>query len=73
MLGNRDLAVSAVNELANDEILIASREALNQADTAGFFVTDQQAENLKYLAAFLEPLLLFAIGATVFVRRRFFV
>jgi hypothetical protein len=73
MLGNRDLAVSTMNELANDEILIASRERLNQADTAGFFVTDAQAEDLKYLAAFLEPLLLFAIAGTVFVRRRFFV
>ncbi len=73
MLGNRDLAVSVMNELAGDEILIASRERLNQSDTAGFFVTDQNAENLKYLGAFLEPMLLFAIGAVVFVRRRFFV
>jgi len=53
--------------------LLASRERLNQADTAGFFVTDRNAEDLKYLGAVVEPLLLFAIGAVVFVRRRFFV
>ena len=73
MLGNRDLSVSLMNEMAGDEILIASRERLNQADTAGFFVTDRNAEDLKYLGAVVEPLLLFAIGAVVFVRRRFFV
>lgn len=72
MLGNRDLAVSAVNALAGDEILIASRERLNKAATAGFYVTDQQARMVLYLGALLEPLLLFAIAAAVFVRRRFF-
>jgi hypothetical protein len=73
MLGNRDLAVSVMNEMANDEILIASRERLNEGNTAGFFVSDQNAEHLKYLGAFVEPLILFMIGAVVFVRRRFFV
>ena len=73
MLGNRDMAVSVMNEMANDEILIASRERLNQGSTAGFFVCDLNAEHLKYLAAFLQPLIMFAIGAVVFMRRRFFV
>jgi hypothetical protein len=73
MLGNRDMAVSVMNEMANDEILIASRERLNQGDAAGFFVSEQNANHLKYLAAFLQPLILFSIGAVVFVRRRFFV
>ena len=73
MLGNRDMAVSVMNEMANDEILIASRERLNEGATAGFFVSDQNAEHLEYLAAFLEPLILFMIGAAVFMRRRFFV
>lgn len=72
MLGNKDLAVSVINALAGDEILIASRERLNKAQTAGFFVTDAQARMVLYLGAILEPLLLFAIGAVVFVRRRFF-
>ena len=73
MLGNRDLAVSVMNEMANDEILIASRERLNEGSAAGFFVSDQNAQHLKYLGAFLQPLILFMIGAAVFVRRRFFV
>jgi len=73
MLGNRDLAVSVMNEMADDEILIASRERLNEGSAAGFFVSDQNAQHLKYLAAFLQPLILFMIGAVVFVRRRFFV
>ncbi len=41
MLGNRDMAVSVMNEMAGDEILIASRERLNEGYTAGFFVSDQ--------------------------------
>jgi hypothetical protein len=73
MLGNRDMAVSVMNEMANDEILIASRERLNEGQTAGFFVSEQNADHLKYLGAFLEPLILFMIGAVVFMRRRFFV
>jgi hypothetical protein len=73
MLGNRDMAVSVMNEMANDEILIASRERLNEGQTAGFFVSEQNADHLKDLGAFAEPLLLFMIGAVVFVRRRFFV
>jgi len=73
MLGNRDLAVSVMNEMANDEILIASRERLNEGAAAGFFVTDANAQHLKYLGAFLQPAILFMIGAFVFVRRRFFV
>ncbi len=73
MLGNRDMAVSVMNEMANDEILIASRERLNSGATAGFYVSEQNAENLKYLAAFIQPLILFMIGAAVFMRRRFFV
>jgi len=73
MLGNRDMAVSVMNEMANDEILIASRERLNSGQTAGFFVSEQNADDLKYLGAFLQPLIMFTIGAVVFVRRRFFV
>ena len=73
MLGNRDMAVSVMNEMANDEILIASRERLNAGNTAGFFVTEQNARHLMYLGAVIQPLILFMIGAAVFVRRRFFV
>jgi hypothetical protein len=72
MLGNRDLAVSVVNELAGDEMLISSRERLNKAETAGFYATSQQADWLAYLAAGLETILLLAIAIAVFMRRRFF-
>jgi ABC-type uncharacterized transport system len=73
MLGNRDLAVSVINELAGDEMLISSREMLNKAETAGFYATSQQANWLAYLAAGFETLLLLAIAIAVFARRRFFV
>jgi len=72
MLGNRDLAVSLVNELAGDEMLISSRERLNKAETAGFYATSQEADWLAYLAAGFETLLLVMIAVAVFVRRRFF-
>jgi ABC-2 type transport system permease protein len=72
MLGNRDLIVNAVNELAGDEILIASRERMT-AEGAAFYVTDQQARRAFMLAVVLEPGLMLAIGLVVFARRRFFV
>ena len=72
MLGNRDLAVSLINELAGDEMLIASRERLVQAETAGFYVTDAQSRGLLVLGSFVEPVVLFLIGIAVFARRRFF-
>ncbi len=72
MLGNRDLIMNAINELAGDEILIASRERINAAGAA-FYVTDQQARNAFMLGVVVEPALMFAIGMVVFVRRRFFV
>jgi hypothetical protein len=65
--------MNAVNELAGDEILIASRERINAGQTAAFYISDQQARLGFTLAAVLEPALLFAIGFAVFVRRRFFV
>ncbi len=73
MMGNNDLAVSAVNALAGDDILIASREQLVQRETAAFFVTEQQSARLRNLGAGLETLILFTIATIVFVRRRFFV
>jgi len=72
MLGNRDLAVSLINELAGDEMLIASRERLNKEETAGFYVTDQEARHLLALGSAVEPAILFLIAITVMVRRRFF-
>jgi len=72
MLGNRDLAVSLINELAGDEMLIASRERLNKSETAGFYVSDQQAHHLLILGSAVEPAILFLIAITVFARRRFF-
>src|SRR5260370_29197280 len=72
MLGNRDLAVSLINELAGDEMLIASRERLNKSETAGFYVTDQAARHLLVLGSVVEPAILFLIAITVMVRRRFF-
>ena len=66
MLGNRDLAVSVINEMAGDEILIASRETLNKGETAGFFVSEQNADWLAYLSvAGSRPLLLLAIAIAV--------
>ena len=72
MLSNQELAVGVVNELAGDEMLMASRERLAKTDTAGFFITDSQSRVLLILASVVEPLLLFFIGTAVFARRRFF-
>jgi hypothetical protein len=72
MLGNRDLAVSLINELAGDEMLIASRERLNKSETAAFYISDQEARHMLTLGSVLEPAILFLIAITVMVRRRFF-
>jgi len=72
MLGDRDLAVSVVNELAGDEMLIASRERFNEGNTAGFYVTSGQSNMLGYLGALGQTLLMLLIATAVFVRRRFF-
>ncbi|HUA34569.1 MAG TPA: Gldg family protein [Candidatus Binataceae bacterium] len=72
MLSNQELAVGVVNELAGDEMLMASRERLAKTDTAGFYITDAQSHTLLILASVVEPLLLFFIGTAVFARRRFF-
>lgn len=73
MQGNRDLVMNAVNELANDRILIASRERVNQAAGAAFYISDEQSRWALRLGGIIEPLILFTIGIAVFVRRRFFV
>ncbi len=72
MLGNRDLAVSLVNEMAGDEMLIASRERLNKAETSAFYISDQEGRRLLIFGAIVEPLILFLIAIVVFTRRRFF-
>jgi hypothetical protein len=72
MLGNRDLAVSLINEMAGDEMLIASRERLNKSETAAFYISDQEARHLLMLSSVVEPAILFLIAMTVFMRRRFF-
>jgi hypothetical protein len=72
MSGNRDLATSLINEMAGDEMLIASRERLNKAETAAFSVTDLQARRLLVLGSIVQPGILFLIGIAVLVRRRFF-
>jgi gliding motility-associatede transport system auxiliary component len=73
MLGNRDLAVSVVNEMAGDEMLIASREHLNRSESAAaFYVTSYQSHTLAYLGAAGETFVLLFIATVVFVRRRYF-
>ena len=72
MLGNRDLAVSLINELAGDEMLIASRERVNKSETAAFYISDQEARHMLFFGSVLEPAILFLIAITVMVRRRFF-
>jgi hypothetical protein len=72
MLGNADLAVSLINELAGDEMLIASRERLNKSETAAFYISDQEARHMLVLGSVVEPAILFLIAITVLARRRFF-
>ncbi len=72
MLGNKELAVSLINEMAGDEMLIASRERLNKAETSAFYISDQEARRLLILGSALQPGILFLIAIMVFMRRRFF-
>jgi len=72
MLGNQDLAVSLINELAGDEMLIASRERLNKNETAAFYISDQDAGHMMVLGSIVEPVILFMIAIAALVRRRFF-
>jgi len=72
MLGNKELAVSLINEMAGDEMLISSRERLNKAETAAFYISDQQARRLLMLGTVVMPGILFLIATSVFTRRRFF-
>ena len=65
MLGNRDLAVSLINELAGDEMLIASRERLNKNETAAFYISDQEARHMLVFGSVVEPAILFLIAITV--------
>lgn len=71
LLSNEDLAVSVINEMAGDQMLIASRERLRQSSGSAFYVTDQQARTILYLGVIAEPAALFVIGIIVFIRRRF--
>ncbi|MGH7864669.1 MAG: Gldg family protein [Candidatus Binataceae bacterium] len=71
MLSNEDLAVSVINTMAGDEMMIASRERLRGSSASGFYVTDLQTRTILYLGVVAEPALLFAIGIIVFIRRRY--
>ena len=51
MLGNRDLAVSLINEMAGDEMLIASRETAQQGRDRGLLHQRRQADALAYLGS----------------------
>jgi hypothetical protein len=64
--------VSLINELAGDEMLIASRERLNKNETAAFYISDADAGHVLVLGSVVEPAILFLIAITVMVRRRFF-
>ena len=66
------MPVSLINELAGDEMLIASRERLNKSETAAFYISDQEARRLLVIGSVVEPAILFLIAVTVFMRRRFF-
>jgi gliding motility-associatede transport system auxiliary component len=72
MLGNKELSVSLINEMAGDEMLISSRERLNKAETAAFYISDQQAKHLLFFGTLIMPGMLFLIATLVFARRRFF-
>ena len=72
MLGNRELAVSLINEMAGDEMMIASRERLNKSEAAAFYISERESTHMFILGTIVEPLILFLIAITVFARRRFF-
>jgi ABC-type uncharacterized transport system involved in gliding motility auxiliary subunit len=69
-LGNKDLLVNSVNWLARDEALIAARAPQAEVGREQFFVTEAQARTAFWLAAVAQPLVFFAAGIVVYVRRR---
>jgi ABC-type uncharacterized transport system involved in gliding motility auxiliary subunit len=66
--GNRDLALNAVNWLASDEDLISIRP--KDRDDRRITLTRAQMNWIRTISQFLLPLLVIAVGVSVWSRRR---
>jgi ABC-type uncharacterized transport system involved in gliding motility auxiliary subunit len=69
-LGDKDLLVNAVNWVAGQEELVGSRPQLRQPGVNQFFVSARQGRLAFVLGTIVEPALFLAIGAAIFLRRR---
>lgn len=69
-LGNRDLLLNAVNWLAGDEQLIASRLPTQQPGINQFFVSAQQGALAFWIGTVIQPAFVLAIGLAVSMARR---
>ncbi len=69
-LGDKDLVVNAVNWLAGQEELVASRPQLRQPGVNQFFVSARQGRLAFVLGTIVEPALFLLTGAGIFLRRR---
>jgi ABC-type uncharacterized transport system involved in gliding motility auxiliary subunit len=69
-LGNKDLLVNSVNWLAGEQALVGQRLPQRTAGINQFFVSAQQGRLALILGTIVEPLVVLAIGAAVFWRRR---
>jgi ABC-type uncharacterized transport system involved in gliding motility auxiliary subunit len=67
-LGNKDLAVNTINWLMEDETLISIREKAQQNNE--LVLTAAQSRTVMYSSTVFLPLLVLAIGAMVWWRRR---
>ena len=69
-LGNKDLLVNAVNWLAREERLIATRPSNKTPGVNQFFISQQDGESIFWYAVVWQPGLFFAAALVALVRRR---
>ncbi|HVO22527.1 MAG TPA: GldG family protein [Candidatus Margulisiibacteriota bacterium] len=69
-LGDKDLVVDAINWLAGQEELVGARPQLRQPGVNQFFVSARQGRLAFTLGTIVEPALFLAVGAAIFLRRR---
>jgi len=69
-LGNKALVLNAVNWLAGEEEGLGDRPQRKQPGVNQFFVSAQQGRLAFLLGTIVEPLLFLAVGAAIFLRRR---
>ena len=69
-LGNKALVLNAINWLAGEEEGLGDRPQRKQPGVNQFFVSARQGRLAFILGTVVQPLLFLAVGAAIFLRRR---